>query len=42
MPGFGVDASGLEHVSQFFAPVIGQGGERFVGAGVNADDVAVG
>jgi hypothetical protein len=42
VPGFGVDASGLDHVFQFFDPVISQSTDCFIGADVNSDDVAVG
>jgi len=42
VPGFGVDTSGLDHVLQFFDPVLGQGGEGLIRTDVNADYVAIG
>ena len=38
VPVFGVDASGLDYVFQFFGPVIGQGDDCFIEAGVNSDE----
>jgi hypothetical protein len=42
VPGFCGYARGLGHVFQFIDPAIGQGTDHGIGAGVHADDMAVG